>query len=264
MSPPQSFSPTRCEFPHTDWSLVRAVQAADPQAQRDVLGRFLEQYLPAMRSYLIAKRYYRNDHDTDDLLSDFISDKIIASQLLDRVTRDGGRLRTYLAVCLDNFAKSKLRKRNPIGVSAVGGSADEPNHHEQRPDTWRGDVFDLEWAHAVLDRSIAMTRAECLRADRETSHKDQSHIWVVFESRLVLPMRGQLDEPVPFETLRSRLGASDTKQVQNWLVTGIRKFQRNITQVVGEYTPSQNQIRQEIGELFEILQNRSPHPYRSR
>lgn len=232
-------------FPHTDWSLIRAIQLKGSLEQHEALGEFLAQYMSAMRSHLVVKRYYKNEHDIEDLLADFVSDKIIAAHLLDRVSQGDGRLRTYLVVCLDNFAKSNLRKRVPIGWSAVGGqdhSLTDTSSMYGLPET---DAFDLEWAHTVIDRSIAMTREEC--------NGSQAHIWHVFEARLVMPMTGQLDEPVEYELLRQQLSATSIKQVQNWLVTGIRKFQRNISIVVSEYASSNDRIQQEIGELFEIF-----------
>lgn len=246
-------------FPHTDWSLVRAIQLSDAENQRETLGHFLEQYLPAMQSHLLARRFYKNAHDTEDLLADFVSDKIIASHLLRRVSQGDGKLRTYLATCIDNYAKSRLRKRTPIGLNAIGGHDFDLAMFAESDTAHGKDVFDLEWARTIVDRSIAMTRDECLGPTTRLSELDQSHIWRVFEARLVLPMIGHLSKPVSYEALRKELGATDIKQVQNWLVTGVRKFQRNISRVVGEYAATSEQVRVEIGDLFEILRGQSAH-----
>lgn len=246
-------------FPHTDWSLVRAVQVEDTDNQREVLGQFLEQYLPAMQSHLLARRFYKNEHDVEDLLADFVSDKIVANHLLRRVSQGDGKLRTYLSTCIDNYAKSKLRKRAPIGLNAVGGQELDMAIFGATPAAHEKDIFDYEWARTVVDRSIAMTRVECLGPADDRSELGQEHIWRVFEARLVLPMTGQLDDPVSYESLCVQLGATSTKQVQNWLVTGIRKFQKNISTVVGEYAASSEQIEVEIGELFEILRGQSAY-----
>lgn len=246
-------------FPHTDWSLVRAVQVADSNNQREVLGRFLEQYLPAMQSHLLAKRFYKNEHDVEDLLADFVSDKIIASHLLRRVSQGDGKLRTYLSKCIDNYAKSRLRRRLPIGLNAIGGQDFDMAIFGDTTTANEKDIFDYEWARTVVDRSIAMTRDECLGLADDRGDLAHGHIWRVFEARLILPMTGQLNEPVSYESLCDQLGATNTKQVQNWLVTGIRKFRKNISTVVGEYAASSEQIEVEIGELFDILRGWSAY-----
>lgn len=253
MASPNRSQHTRVQFPHTDWSLIRAVQLANAQDQNQVLGRFLDEYLPAMRAHLRAKRFFRNETDNEDLLSDFVADKLVAADLLKQVRHGKGRFRSYLRVCLDNYAKSQLRQRVPIGTVAVGGGGFDAAVAAAGVGVRVNDLFELEWARTVVERALAFTKAECIPSASEPGKPDQSHIWAVFEARLVLPMTGQIGQPIPYRDLANRLGVEDARQLHNWLVTGIRKFERHLTAVIGEYAHTDQQVKEEIRELFTIL-----------
>ena len=200
------------EFPHTDWSLVRAVQCVDAENQREVLGRFLQEYMPALRAHLRYRRYYRNDEDNEDLLSDFVTDKLIAQELLTKVRQEVGLLRTFLKKCLDNFACSRLGKRQPLGLGREPNEVSLGQIDLDAAATCESACpFDLEWAKNVVTRAITLTHQDCMGLDPESSGLAQPHIWAVFEARLVVPITGEGQAPVSYEQLVIDLGADHVK-----------------------------------------------------
>src|SRR4051794_14531288 len=71
-------------FPKTHWSLVRRAggnEETDRQARKAALAALLARYQPALRSYLRVVRRMPADA-ADDLLQDFIADKLLEQDLL--------------------------------------------------------------------------------------------------------------------------------------------------------------------------------------
>jgi len=80
-------------FPTTHWSLVCRAGQDDQQAKRDALDQLLACSLPAMRAHLVyAKRLA--PADADDVVQDFVAEKILQRDLLGRADQRLGRLRT--------------------------------------------------------------------------------------------------------------------------------------------------------------------------
>ena len=231
-------------FPTTHWSLVARAGRDATEVKRQALGELLRRYFPALRAHLVyGKRL--SPEDADDLVQEFVADKIIEKELIGRADAQRGKFRTFLLTALDRFLidrfrEENARKRSPGEgrVQAIGDQA------EQLPDR-QTDVFDLAWARNVIDQTVQLMRQECERSGRRD-------VWGVFECRLLGPMLGQA-EPVEYEELVRRLGLQSPSHASNVLITAKRMFARVMRAVVGEYTRHSAEIESEIGELMEVL-----------
>src|SRR5436309_4910416 len=108
---------SRKSFPTTQWSLVEKACQTNEVGRREGLAVLLQQYLPALRAYLIAGKRVAPER-ADDLLQGFVADKIIEQNLLDHAQRAKGKFRSFLMVTLNNYVISQHRgdaaaKRSP-------------------------------------------------------------------------------------------------------------------------------------------------------
>ena len=238
---------TYAVFPTTKWSLV--VRAADIHisVKRAALGELLENYMPALRSHLV----YRKRVDpglVDDLIQEFIQSQILERELIAKVEKTKGKLRTFLLTALDRYVSKYFRdrsaqKRGPrlkVDVDALPEPAtpsDKAVGVEQ--------IFDIEWARSVLDQAIHRTLLKCQSSGRQD-------VWNVFECRLLGPILHGVP-PAPYEEIINRLGLKSPIQAANLLVTGKRIFERMLRGVVLEYAADEDQVDEEIMDLKKIL-----------
>ncbi len=137
-------------FGQTRWSLVARVGHDDPAVRQQAMAAILRRYLSPLRSYLICRKKIE-PHRADDLLQEFIADKVLGAGILSRAAREKGKFRTYLLVALDRFVLNQIRdehaaKRVPEnGFANVG---DEPAASDDGAEPGR--AFDTQWARTVL------------------------------------------------------------------------------------------------------------------
>jgi RNA polymerase sigma-70 factor (ECF subfamily) len=235
-------------FPLTRWSLVARAAHDDTDVRRPALAELLGNYLRPMHLYLTGARGLAPD-DADDLLQQFVADKVLAQDLFGKARQDRGRFRTFLLATLDHFAindveRCRARKRRPSGkvlaLSDCGRQA-EP----AAPGPGPADGFDLAWAREVLDRAVAWMWAEC-------QSRGRADLWAVFADRVLNPI---LDgaPPTPYEQLLPRLGLRTEQEAANLLVTAKRLLGRGLRAVVAEYESDPADVDAEIADLRAIL-----------
>ena len=232
-------------FPTTHWSLVARAGVASAAAQRQALGDLLVRYLPALRAHLVYGKRLTPD-DADDLLQEFVADKIIERALVGRADAELGKFRTFLLTALDRFLIDRFRrqaacKRSPgeAGLKILG------DHADLVQDEQSCDAFDAAWARNVIDETVRLMRAECEASNR-------MDVWGLFEHRLLLPLLHEA-EPIEYDELVARFGLQSPSQASNLLITGKRMFARLMRSVVSEYAKNNDDIDAEIRELMEIL-----------
>lgn len=248
-------------FGPTRWSLITRLQDLDPERQREALGTLLTDYYPALLAHLVVREHV-DVHRAEDILQGFVSDKILANNLLSKVDRAKGRFRSFLLRSLKNYLLDQVKHDQ-----AQKRAADHADHLgdfdvEQVDREPNSDVFDAAWARTVLERAIRRLRDESLE-------KDQRPIWAVFESRLLRPMVDG-GEPTTYEDLVEQLGFATPKQAASALITAKRRFNRILRSIVLEYVDDAD-VDQEIANLratlatagglaadFEALADRSP------
>jgi RNA polymerase sigma-70 factor (ECF subfamily) len=240
-------------FPTTHWSLVARAGCESGEAKRAALGRLLEQYLPPMRAHLVFARRLDREQ-ADELLQQFLADKVLGQDLVRRVERGRGRFRTFLLTVLEHFvwdrfrdAKSAQRRAGgaPASLDDPGAAAAAAAGAAVDPSPAPGQAFDVAWAKQVLAHAVDRMRQECESSSRPD-------VWAVFEGRVLRPTLHQQD-PVPYGELVRRLGFASPTQASNVLVTANRMFVRVLRAVVGAYERDEGQIDEEIADLRRTL-----------
>jgi len=94
-------------FPSTRWSLVDRAGQGDSQARREALGKLLECYLPALQAHLVHHNRLPPEK-ADDLVQEFVADKVLEKDLMARADQRLGKLRTFLLTALNRFVKNQL------------------------------------------------------------------------------------------------------------------------------------------------------------
>lgn len=233
-------------FPATHWTLVSRARVDESGVRLHALNELLTAYRPALVRYAVAVLRQPPDQG-EDLVQGFIAEKIIERQLLKKADRARGRFRSFLLKCFSNYIRSEARrdqaqKRGP-GVANI---VDFDEHAESLPaanDHAR--EFDSLWARQVLDKTLENMRREC-------DAKGCSHLWGIFEYRLLNPMLSGA-EPPPYEDLVAQFGIQSPSQGANLLITAKRMFQRVLSETVRETVADENDVKAEITELKKIL-----------
>ena len=226
----------------TDWSLIgRAGQMDGPEA-RDALNEMLARYVPAMRAHLRFKR--RIDQDmAEDLVQGFVSDKILARNLLAYADRKRGRFRNLLLTALDRYAYSALRSRAHKQALQTSSWDDAVQPASAEPVT--SDVFDEAWALEVWAEALRRTKSHCAAGGR-------ADLWGVFEARALRPAIEDRP-PLAYAELVERFGFLSPVQAANAFNTAKQLFQRILKAVVAEYIEGDDEIAGELSDLKRIL-----------
>jgi RNA polymerase sigma-70 factor (ECF subfamily) len=243
-------------FPTTRWSLVgRAARRAEggatptPESERAALGELIRIYLPALRAHLI--RHLRIDpHRSDDLLQGFLTEKVLDQHMIELADPKRGKFRTFLLAALQRFVIDELRcesakKRAPGSKMMDIELAMERVSTGQNP----SDAFDRAWAGEVLGEVMRRMHQEC-ESDGRT------HLWDIFEARMLLPITDGAATP-SHEDLARRHRLESATQSANALGSAKRLFTRIFRSVVSEYAADESEVEDEIRDLWEIF-SRSP------
>jgi DNA-directed RNA polymerase specialized sigma24 family protein len=228
-------------FPKTHWSLVRragGALATDEGARHAALAVLLERYQPALRSYLRVVRRMPAEA-ADDLLQDFIADKLLERELLLRADEKRGRFRTLLLTSLNRFAISRARRERTRSADALTAEVDDagaPAPHA---------AVDAAWARALLQNVLQEMKREC----QQTGRMD---VWIVFEGRILADIFGR--QPVmSYDELARRCRLVSPTQAANLLVTAKRMYARLLRAAVGEYELNVDDVEREIAELRQMV-----------
>lgn len=234
------------KFSQTDWSLVRRIGRAGTEGKREALGQLMTSYLPALRAHLVYRKGFSPD-EADDLLQDFVVNKIIEKDLVAQARHEAGKFRTFLLTALNRFVINRIRdqkakKRSPErGAVVLMGDDVEHIQSDEEPEQ----ALHAAWAHGVISEALRRMQAQCESSGR-------SDVWGVFQCRIVAPIL-EGSQPVDYRELIERFGFQSPAQASNVLATAKRMYARTIRDVVGEYAQNDEEIEVEIEELKGIL-----------
>ena len=157
----------------------------------------------------------------------------------------GIRFRRYLVRSLDYFLIDWLRraKRQPKHVPIDDNCTLAEAEHNVEVDQ-----FDMDWANHLINLAVDRVKEDCLTSDQLTA-------WQIFKARVVDPFLTGA-EPPSYDELVTRLNLATPKQASNRLITGIRKFNRILRQLVSEYVSSDADpalVEAELSDLRRIL-----------
>lgn len=232
-------------LPTTEWSLISIVRRGDESERRIALGQIFTTYRPALIVH-IRYQWRVSAPAAEDLVEDFVLDKLIVSDLISRAQRGMGRFRNYLLKSLNNYTSSRkstgkypFRERGRVDTE----TEDPPASIEDEPVS----AGDIQWM-----RQIMATTLKCMRL--ETRQSDRTDLWLVFVERVYKLKKGL--EPKPYEDLIDNCGYESPTQASNRLMTAVRMFNRILRTVIADYEDDPDRIEEEI-IFFKIVLRRA-------
>jgi len=234
-------SPLSADFPGTVW-----VEVTD---RKMVVNR----YFGALRLYLagLLSRFPEYRSEADDLLQDFIKDKILHPGWLEKADPNKGRFRDLLKSSLKNFVTGEMRKREAAkrGGDQAVVALDELEEEIAEPEPVSAS-FDLAWLQMLLAETLERMKQGC-------AVSESNHIWKIFEVRVLRPALDGVHPP-PYEELVARFGLKSPAQATNALATGKRMFARHLRAVIAQYENGDQAVRAEIDSLRLFLDKLLP------
>ena len=244
MSRHQDHRPDR--FPTTHWSQVARAGDEDLPERRQALAELVAVYLPALRAHLVYRKGLPAER-ADDVLQEFVAQKVLQKNLIGHADRALGKFRTFLLTALDRFLLNWLRLQR-LGKHVDGGQLvgiDEEAHECLDREETPSEAFDVSWARQIIQRALARMRSECESSGR-------GELWSLFECRVVGPtLEGK--PSLGYGELVERFGLSSPTQASNMLVTAKRMYVRVLRSVIGEYARDEQEIDDELADLQAIL-----------
>jgi len=225
---------------------VDTLRRGGPQAKREALEQLLRRYLAALQAHLVRARGLAWD-ESEDVIQEFVADKILEKDLVSRADRGLGKFRTFLLTSLDRFLVDRIRRsraaiRSPSGGELVSiGEKDDGLVCDEAP----ADPFDVAWAQNVVAEALDLMHSQCEASGR-------LDVWGVFKCRLVDPIMNEA-QPVEYQELIERFDLKSPAQASNVLVTAKRMYARALRTVVAEYAADDEEMESEIRELREVL-----------
>jgi RNA polymerase sigma-70 factor (ECF subfamily) len=236
-------------FPATRWSLVGRAGGADADSQPIAIAQLVRMYAPALRAHLLQS-LNGDEHRADDLLQGFLADKVLEQRLIGAADASRGRFRTFLLAALDRYVIDEHRYRAARKRAPRGEVADIDDHRETVPSRDGAHesptrAFDLAWAREVLGEVLDSMRRQCEQTDR-------TDLWSVFEVRYVRPATDGVP-PEAYDSIAKRLRLESPHHAANLLTTAKRMYTRLFIAVVSRYAANQDEVRDEVADLWRIF-----------
>jgi RNA polymerase sigma-70 factor (ECF subfamily) len=145
----------QASFNTTRWSVVLRAGAGDSEEAREALARLCQTYWYPLYAY--ARRKGFSEHDAQDLVQGFLA-RLLEKESLRRVTREGGRFRSYLLGAFNHFladqrdfARAAKRGGGREVVSLDAVAAEDRYELEPVDDRSPEQLFERRWALTILD-----------------------------------------------------------------------------------------------------------------
>ena len=165
MESPAERARTAASFNTTHWTIVLACRDQDDSsAAEQALANLYQTYWYPLYAYI--RRCGYSEHDAEDLVQGFYA-HIHEKHALAKADPQRGKFRTFLLSSLQNFLaneneRSRAQKRGG-GRELIQLDAEDAKAryqlervHSVTPES----VFEMRWAHALLDQTLAGLRAD--------------------------------------------------------------------------------------------------------
>jgi hypothetical protein len=176
----------------------------------------------------------------DELLQDFVCDKVLAAQIVRKADKGRGRFRNFLLKSLNNYVNTQLERLKRERKHIAGGDALEGLAAPMDAGT-----FDREWVTLVVEDTLKRVQEDCERRGR----KD---LWSILQLRVVRPMLFG-EDPETYENIILRFDLKTPKQAMNRLASAKLCFIRNLRLVVGQYVEGPQRIQEEVDFLLNTV-----------
>ena len=244
MTPP-ALEPPDSGFNATRWTLVMQARG-DSLESRSALSELCAAYWNPVFQFLV--REGRTDDDGRELAQEFFA-RLLARGSIGEVDRAKGRFRSYLLGALKHFLAERRRneRREKRGGDVVIESMDAPSTETTSglqvadPNSARPDrSFDLEWAHAVMERSLETVKSSFVKAGKGAQF-DILKPWLVGDT-----------ENLSQAEAAARLGVS-TGAVKVTIHRLRKEFRAAVETEIAQTVFSPDEIAGELRYLIEVL-----------
>jgi len=155
---------TAAQFATTHWSLVlTAGNDASPEALA-ALNQLCQTYwLPL---YVYVRRKGHDPEEAKDLTQEFFA-RLFATRALTRITREGGKFRSFLLKALNHFlihewerCRAQKRDQRRVAFSLDALDAESRYRFEPVEEATPETMFERQWAATLLDQVMNKLRLE--------------------------------------------------------------------------------------------------------
>lgn len=225
--------------------MVEQARSPDVQLRQEALERLLAHYLPNLRAYLRFQMHIDPRH-VDDLLQDFVADRVLMRGLLAQADPQRGKFHIFLRMAvrsfvLDTWRRQQAAKRSP---DRAVGLADQIAAALAERSTTQPDLDEATHAWQVLVETVKTFREECQRDGR-------TDVWDIFAARFLRPAAVGA-EPEQLNRLAERHRLETNAKVSNLLVTAQRRLRQVLREVMLQYVPVDG-LDEAIAQLHDQL-----------
>jgi DNA-directed RNA polymerase specialized sigma24 family protein len=237
-------------FATTQWHMVKQATEAPDLERMEALNDLLRRYVPAMVEY-IKRRFHFSVNEAEDLVQQFVADRVLLKNVLAKATQERGKFRTFLMVSIQHFTFDMLRREKSLKRRPLNGfvSMDDIDANVFVEDSEREQsIFDEGFARQLIAEAVHRTHSKCV-------DKGKLEIWEILHARVLAPHLEGIP-PEGYDSLVDDLGLSHPVEAQNKLATGKRIFRRCFRQVVEEFSDSVEDFDEEwayFSKFFESI-----------
>jgi RNA polymerase sigma-70 factor (ECF subfamily) len=238
----------RQSWPLTHWSLIGAIRSDKTGEQEAAVEQLVDLYWKPTYCWLRSSGY--SDADAKDLVQDFFLSGLREGRFA-KADPARGKFRTFWLTCLKNFVANYERNRK-----AKGRQPSKPMVRIDQLDT--SDIaielidsgtpeesFNRAWVWQLLLRVLKTLEKEYLATGKECHYK-------LFRWRIIDPKLEGKEKPPPIKKLADKLGLT-SKQASNYLITARLAYQRLLRAEIRMYASSDQEVSEEIKDLFKSL-----------
>jgi len=234
-------------FLTTHWSLINGFQSSVDK-DNALINALLKQYWKPVYCYL--RRKGCDNEQAKDLTQGFFHEIVLNRGLLGRADQTKGRFRAFLLHALDQYlineqSRDKAKKRYPKEGLIPLESIDLLTLPQMISSMTPEDCYNYTWLSDLLGRVLVEVETDC-RSDGLDLH------WIVFRERIVMPILEDASSPSARE-ICDKCGIDSEKKVSNMLVTVKRRFQTAIRKHIRNTVANEDDIDDEVQELFQYL-----------
>ena len=240
-------------FLTTHWSIIEDVKK-QPDQDHALIGLLLERYWKPVYCYLRRKGY--DNEQAKDLTQGFFHEIVLNLNLFGRADQSKGRFRSFLLYALNQYlmnekrretAQKNIPKHKIVSLDAIEPPSLPQTVIESNPE----DSYNYAWVSAMLDQVLSDVKHACCKQGMETH-------WSIFSERVVQSMLNNATLP-SLQDICEKYGIESEKKASNMIVTVKRRFQSALKQYIRSTIASENQMADELKEIFKFLPKKAQH-----
>jgi RNA polymerase sigma factor (sigma-70 family) len=235
---------TGSQFTTTHWSVVLNAAQEDTSESAAALESLCRAYWHPLYAYI--RRRGHDPHAAQDLTQEFFS-RLLGKSYLRSVDPRKGKFRSFLLAALEHFlanewrnAHAQKRGGNTPIIPLVDGSAEEQYVQLSNPSLTPEQLFEREWAMAILDKVLSRLQQEFEAAGKAGWFQDLK-VFLTGEKRTT-----------PYASLAAKLGT--TEAALKMSVTRLkRRYGELLRQEISSTVARPEEVAEELRHLLAAL-----------